>query len=253
MVGGCHRYFFSSEMKPQKFCRIAGDDGVVGHVLGDHAARAHDGVISYRNFAQNRGARADRSAFAHHGIFHFPVRFGLQFAFRGSGPRVGIVDKGHAMADEDVVFNVYAFADERVAGNFAAPANARIFLNLDKRPDLGFVSDFASIHVDELGELDVFSELHVRGNAIRIRSQRYRLAAVSHRFIGGFQDANDAQSGHAVIKGSFIFVDAFQEIGRFGAQRFDLFHLRRPHVAGAVADQQLVQAARGFDMLTPLS
>ena len=32
-----------------------------------------------------------------------------------------------------------------------------ILLNFDKRADFGFVADFASIHVDELGKLDVLS------------------------------------------------------------------------------------------------
>src|ERR1700730_435279 len=150
---------------PQKFCWIPGHNGIVRNVLGDHAARTHDGVISYRNFAQNRRARSDRSAFAHHGIFHFPVRFGLQFAFRGSRSRVGIVDKSHAVANEDVVLYVYALTDKRMTGNFAAPADAGIFLNLHKCADLGFVSNLASIHVDEFGELDVLSQLYIRGNA----------------------------------------------------------------------------------------
>src|ERR1700693_2999188 len=69
------------------------------------------------------------------------------------------------MADENVVLNGDAFTDKRVAGNFAAPADPGIFLNFNKRADFRFISNFTSIHVDELGELDVFSELHIRGNA----------------------------------------------------------------------------------------
>src|ERR1700688_458367 len=71
------------------------------------------------------------------------------------------------MADEYVVFNVHAFADEGVAGNFAATADPRIFLNFYKCADLGFVSNFTSIHVNELGELDVFPELYIRGDAYK--------------------------------------------------------------------------------------
>ena len=42
---------------------------------------------------------------------------------------------------------------------------AGVLLDLDKRADLGFVADLATVEVDELGELDVSPKLHVRRDA----------------------------------------------------------------------------------------
>ena len=69
------------------------------------------------------------------------------------------------MADEHVILDGHAFADEGVAGDLAPPANAGILLNLDEGADLGFVADLAAIEIDELRKLDVFPELHVGRNA----------------------------------------------------------------------------------------
>jgi hypothetical protein len=41
-----------------------------------------------------------------------------------------------------------------VAGNFAAPADRGVLLNLDERANLGFIADFAAIQIDEFGKLD---------------------------------------------------------------------------------------------------
>ena len=82
----------------------------------------------------------------------------------GRRARVRVVDKRHAMADENIVLNRYAFADERVARHFASPAHARILLNLDECSDLCFVSNLASIQIDEFRQLDVLAKLDVRRN-----------------------------------------------------------------------------------------
>jgi hypothetical protein len=69
----------------------------------------------------------------------------------GNGrPGIHIVDERYAVPDEYVVFDVHAFTDEGVARDFAATANARIFLNLDERANFRFVSDFAAVQVYEL-------------------------------------------------------------------------------------------------------
>jgi hypothetical protein len=54
------------------------------------------------------------------------------------------------MTDEDVIFNDHPFADEGVAGDFAAPADRSVLLNLDKGANLGFVANLASVEIDEL-------------------------------------------------------------------------------------------------------
>ena len=96
--------------------------------------------------------------------FHFPVCFGLQAAAFGGSPRIGIVDEGHAVSDEDVVFDLDAFADEGVARDLAIRAHTGIFLNLDEGPDLGVVPDRATVEIDELGQLDAFPQLDAGSN-----------------------------------------------------------------------------------------
>jgi hypothetical protein len=44
----------------------------------------------------------------------------LQVAVAGSGAWVSVVDEGNAVADEDMIFDGYAFTDEGVTGNLAA-------------------------------------------------------------------------------------------------------------------------------------
>ena len=53
------------------------------------------------------------------------------------------------MADEDLILERDARADERVAGNLAAPADARAALDFDEGADARLVADLAAIKVDE--------------------------------------------------------------------------------------------------------
>jgi hypothetical protein len=94
-----------------------------------------------------------------------PVSFGLQAACGGGRTWIRVVDKHHAVSDEDVVFDDYTFTDERVARDLAPFAYRCVLLDLDKGSDLCFVANLASIKVDELGKLDVSSKLYVRRDA----------------------------------------------------------------------------------------
>jgi hypothetical protein len=78
------------------------------------------------------------------------------------------------VADEDVVLDRDSFTDERVARYLAALADGGILLNFNECSDLGFIADFASVEVDELGEFDVPSELYIRRDAYkRIHSDEW--------------------------------------------------------------------------------
>jgi hypothetical protein len=44
-----------------------------------------------------------------------------------------------------------------VAGNLAAPADSGVLLDFNEGADLGLVTYFTSVQVDELGELDVLA------------------------------------------------------------------------------------------------
>src|SRR5215472_997198 len=69
------------------------------------------------------------------------------------------------MPDEYAVFNLHALTDECVAGNLAALSHHCIFLNLNKRADLGFISNLATIKIDEFRKANVLSEPDVGSNA----------------------------------------------------------------------------------------
>lgn len=53
-------------------------------------------------------------------------------------PRKAVVDESHAVADEDFIFNRHALANKAVAGNLAPLADARAFLDFNKRPDFWY-------------------------------------------------------------------------------------------------------------------
>jgi hypothetical protein len=51
-----------------------------------------------------------------------------------------------------------------MTGNLAAPSYAGVLLYLNESADLGFVSDFASVKIDEPGEPDISAKFHVVRN-----------------------------------------------------------------------------------------
>jgi hypothetical protein len=69
------------------------------------------------------------------------------------------------VAHEDVVFDGDPFADEGMAGNLAVLPDGSVLLDLYEGPDLGIIPDGTAIEVDEFGELDIFSQFDVVGNA----------------------------------------------------------------------------------------
>jgi hypothetical protein len=68
------------------------------------------------------------------------------------------------VADKNVIFNIHALTDERVRGDLAVLTNPGVLLNLDKRANLGVISDFAAVQVHEIKDLDVFAKLHRWGD-----------------------------------------------------------------------------------------
>src|SRR5262249_24701785 len=98
---------------------------------------------------KNRDTGADGCASLDHRALHLPIGFSLQISIWSRGTRITVVDEGHSMADKNVVFNHYAFTDKSVTGDFAALADAGIFLNFHERADLRFITDLAAIEIDE--------------------------------------------------------------------------------------------------------
>ena len=141
--------------------RIAGNRRASCHVPGHHCAGADNGPFTDRHAAKDGRAAADAGAPLHNGGHWFPIIIGLQAAFRGGRARHFIVDESHPVANEDFVFDLHGFADEGVAGDLAVTADARVFLNLDKRTHLRAVADFAAVEIDEVMDDDIASQLDV--------------------------------------------------------------------------------------------
>ena len=68
------------------------------------------------------------------------------------------------MADEDVVIDVHAFANESVALDLAVFAYCCVFLDLDEGADATVVTDRAAVEVDKIVQKNVFADLDVGGN-----------------------------------------------------------------------------------------
>src|SRR6266702_2669392 len=78
--------------------------------------------------------------------------------------RSDIPQQLRSVAHKYVVFDMDTLANKRMARNLAATANPGVLLNLNERTDFGFVPYFATVQVDELGELDFFAQFYVRRN-----------------------------------------------------------------------------------------
>src|ERR1700742_207857 len=146
--------------------RIAGHDGIGRNIFGDHAARPDNRVFTNGGVAQDGGSRSDRRALLHNRAFDLPVGFRLEVPVRRRGPRVAVVDEGHAVTDEDVIFDDHALADKGMAGDLAAPPNPGVLLNLHEGADFAFVAHLTTIKVDEFGQPDVGAELYIVSNAV---------------------------------------------------------------------------------------
>src|SRR5262249_39031258 len=81
--------------------------------------------------------------------------------------------------------------------------------------------------------------LHSPPSTPILHSQLYMLAALGHRFRGGFEDAHHAPAGMDVAQGLLGIVNAVDEMLGQGGQGLGTLDLRRPHVAGAIADSLL--------------
>jgi hypothetical protein len=162
----CPHYLFDIT---QNSGRISGDNAVCWDILGNYTTGSHNRIFANCDATEDGRTGTDGYALLDYSPLDFPVGLGLQIPVGAGCPRIAIVDKHHAMADEDVVLNRYALAYKGVARDLAALAHRGVLLDFDKGADLRFVAYFTSIKVDELGQLDVSSKFYVRSDAqIRI-------------------------------------------------------------------------------------
>src|SRR5262245_4186088 len=119
--------------------------GIRRHVAGDDATGPNDGVLADDHSREDRCSRPDRRALSHERWLHLPVHLGLHVPCRGRRARVGRIDEGDTVPDEDVVLDRHALADEGMTRDLAPTADFGILLNLDERANLRAISDFAAI------------------------------------------------------------------------------------------------------------
>jgi hypothetical protein len=157
----------------QRSCGISGDRGSRLDVPGHDRRGANYCIFTNRHAAEDRCTATDAGAALHDGRDCFPIVIGLQATFGGGCARNFIVDEDDAMPDKDLIFNLDAFADESVAGDFAPAADAGPLLNFDEGADPAFVADFAAVKIYEVVDDDVAAELYVRRNYTKL-SRHYR-------------------------------------------------------------------------------
>ena len=77
-----------------------------------------------------------------------------------------IVDKDHAVADENGVFDGDAFAEEGVARDFAMGADFHAFLNFHESANFGVVPDFAAVEINEGEDLDMVADFDIGSDSL---------------------------------------------------------------------------------------
>src|SRR6266487_5480992 len=75
------------------------------------------------------------------------------------------------------------------------------------------------------------------------RLQRDDSAPSLQRFLGGFQEANDAQAGLAVVRGCRAVENAIDKISELERQRLGRIDFGSPHIARPIADQEIGRAS----------
>jgi len=146
-----------------------------------------------------------------------PVGLCLERAISIGGSRKFIIDEGNVVADEDVVFDIDALANESVTRNLHVSADSGILLDFDESTDLGIIADRAAVEVDEGEDFDVLAQLHIGRNAAEVHRlashgsefgagflggiqvvEKHFLAVGFERLLGGLEQANDTITRNSI-------------------------------------------------------
>src|SRR6516162_5995029 len=111
----------STSSRPFPFARIAYDapwnannDSMIRHVGDDNRCGTDHRPATDRDIGKYRRVRADRGACPHDRSQHLPIGLALEVAFCGGSVRVKVVDELHAVANKDLIFDLYALTNEAV-------------------------------------------------------------------------------------------------------------------------------------------
>ena len=140
---------------------ISSHRGMRRNICGDNRAGADDGVFADGHAAEYGRATANAGPALDDDGHDGPVIIRLYGASRPGGPRIFVVDEGHAMTHEDLVFDRHALTDKRVTRYFAVATHVGAFLNLDEGTDFSAVADLAAVEVNEMVNDYVTTESNV--------------------------------------------------------------------------------------------
>src|SRR6266700_738417 len=84
----------------------------------------------------------------------------------------------------------------------------------------------------------------------RTHSQAHQFSSLLNGTIRCFQHADDSKAGVAVVDWRLVVEDTIREVSEFDTQRLRLFDLRRPHVAGSVAYEDVADSFSPADRNT---
>jgi len=139
----------------------AGDDGIGCYVPCDHGAGSHESPRPDSHPAEDDDSGAERGAPFHHRSQEGPISVALGSAFVGGGAREPVVDEENPVTDENLILDLHAVANERVARDLARRAYRRSPLDLDEGSDAGVTPDAAAVEVAERPDGHVLPELDV--------------------------------------------------------------------------------------------
>src|SRR2546421_8155434 len=147
------------------------DDRVRRNVSGDYGPGAHEGSRPDPDPPEDDPARSERGPALHDGSQESPIGIALRDAFVCRCSREPVVDEQNPVADEDLILDLHAAADERVAGNLARLADRGPSLHLHERSDPTAAADAAPVEVAERPDRHVLAELDLvddpKGSVVR--------------------------------------------------------------------------------------
>ena len=94
------------------YSRVSRHGRIPRYIVRNHASGADKGILAYGDIRQDGRSRSDGGASFHQGGFNMPICFSLKHPVGCGGAGIGIIREGNVMADEDVIFDGNAFADE---------------------------------------------------------------------------------------------------------------------------------------------
>src|SRR5262249_6520012 len=126
------------------------DECVGRDILRHNRPRADECSLPYRDPGNNRDIRANRGTALNERRRALPVIATLEFPIVVRRLGANVIREHYPVADEHLILDDNAFAQERVRRDLTTCAHTRTSLDLDEGADLCFVTDGAAIEIDQI-------------------------------------------------------------------------------------------------------